>query len=182
MAVKRLLLLSGAMGSGKSSIATVLKEKYFFSGISSGAYLRKFQKINSLSCDRLGLQELGDQLDIETGFSWLIDLVAVPAMESASNVENWLLDAVRKPRQVDLFRLHFVDVVKHIHLIAPESVLKNRYLERDQNEAPIDYEIATHHPNELAARSLASIADQKIDTSRYTQVEIAEHILNMWKD
>lgn len=180
MAIERLLLLSGAMGAGKSSIAAVLKEKYFFSGISSSAYLRERQKMISLQDNRLSLQELGDRLDIETAFSWIINNVAIPTIESALDIENWLLDAVRKPRQVELFRIRFGTVVRHVHLSAPEAELERRFLEREKGESKSSYMLAIQHPNELSARSLGSVADQTFDTTRHSAMDIADQILCLW--
>lgn len=180
MAIKRLLLLSGAIGSGKSTVASELRAKHSFVGLSSGSFLREQLKIISSSDTRLNLQELGDRLDKETAFSWLIDSVAAPTMKAAPDVENWLLDAVRKSQQVELFRARFGSIVKHIHLTAPEVELQRRYIERAFNQSLSNYFSDIEHPNEISSRSLGLIADYTFDTSKYSSVDIASKIISTW--
>lgn len=179
--MKRLLLLSGAMGAGKSSIAAELKAKHFFSAISTSSYLR--ENLNSITNQgsRLSLQKLGDQFDIQTNFTWVIDSVAIPAINNNPNVENWLLDAVRKPRQVELFREKFGCCVKHVHLFASEDELQRRFLERDHQETINSYIAASRHPNELIARSLRAISDHAFDTTEFSINDIVMHILFLWE-
>ncbi|WP_338124885.1 AAA family ATPase [Pseudomonas fragi] len=164
--MKRLLLLSGPMASGKTSVSAALQERYDFVPISSGSFLRAQLASRIESADRFTLQELGDSLDRATDFSWLIESVANPAIEARPYVENWLLDAVRKPRQVESFRLRFGNTVRHVHIIAPESALQQRYAARGGTDLD-EYHASVLHPNEQSARSLSGFADK---VSRYTHV------------
>lgn len=175
----KLLLLSGAIGAGKSSVATEMEVHSGFRKISSSGYLRAYGQRLFPAEERHQLQELGDRLDRETDFQWIVKDVAVTAIEDSPYVENWLLDAVRKPRQVEHFRDRFGHRVRHIHLIAPETLLRERYVRRaDANDT--SYDQAVTHPNEVAARSLESIADGVFDTSRLTPTEIAHRVMNCW--
>lgn len=180
MTIKRLLLLSGPMRSGKSSVAQALKENHAFSGISSSGYLRSYAQQSGVNVERSQLQDLGDRLDVETDFAWVIDAVARPAVEAAATTENWLLDAVRKPRQVDHFRAQFPHLVKHVHLCAPEKILRTRYA-AGRSAADPDYGVASAHPNEVAARSLGSIADETYDTAQASATDIAAQIVDNWE-
>jgi RNase adaptor protein for sRNA GlmZ degradation len=132
--------------------------------------------------DRLTLQELGDQLDLETDYRWLIDQVAVPAIAAHPTQDLWLVDAVRKDRQVAHFRQEFPGRVIHIHLTADEGVLRERYEARlragNDYEGNKSYDTAIRHPNELAARSLREIADHTIETSELRPERILEVLLN----
>jgi len=177
--VKRLLLFSGPMACGKTSISEVLQARYGFFPVSSGAYLRAELTARYQMLDRHNLQELGDALDKETDFSWLIESVAIPAITARPDVENWLVDAVRKPRQVELFRNRFTDAVKHVHVVVSEAVLKQRYASRNPHHLP-QYETDVSHPNEQCARSLASLADQILDTEGLTPSDIADQIIQVW--
>jgi adenylosuccinate synthase len=131
--------------------------------------------------DRLTLQELGDQLDLETDYRWLIDEVAVPAIASRPTQERWLVDAVRKDRQVAHFRHEFPGRVIHVHLTADEGVLRERYDARlragDDYQGNKSYDTAIRHPNELAARSLREIADHTIETNGLSPERILETLL-----
>lgn len=178
--MKRLLLLSGPMASGKTSVSAALQEHYGFVPISSGAFLRGQLVARNEPIDRHHLQELGDALDRATNFSWLIDSVARPAIDAQLHADNWLLDAVRKPRQVELFRQHFADTVRHVHIVAPESVLQQRYAERGVDYLA-QYQKSVLHPNEQSARSLAGLADQVLDIEAFTPLEIADQILKAWE-
>lgn len=178
--MKRLLLLSGPMASGKTSVSASLQEAHRFVPISSGSFLRAQLTSRNEPVDRLNLQELGDALDRATDFVWLIDSVAIPALGTQPDVDSWLLDAVRKPRQVELFRNRFGNAVRHVHIVAPESVLEQRYAERGLNHLE-DYQASVLHPNEQSARSLAGLADKVLDTEQYSPLEIADQIMGIWE-
>ncbi|MGY3306896.1 adenylate kinase family enzyme [Pseudomonas sp. PvR086] len=178
--MKRLLLLSGPIASGKTSVSASLQERYGFVPISSGSFLRAKLAAQNEPIDRRNLQELGDSLDRVTDFSWLIESVASPAIEARPDAHNWLLDAVRKPQQVVLFKLRFGNVVKHVHIVAPEFVLEQRYAARGLSHLE-DYQASVLHPNEQTARLLAGFADKILDTEEYTPVEIADQIMGIWE-
>jgi len=178
--VKRLLLLSGPMASGKTSVSAVLQEHFGFFSISSSYFLRTQLVGQGVVPDRHKLQELGDSLDRSTDFSWVIDSVARPAINARPDVDNWLLDSVRKSRQVELFKHHYAGAVMHIHIDAPESVLQQRYAERSPNHLA-EYQANVRHPNELSARSLGSMADKVFDTGALTAPEIALQIIEIWE-
>ncbi|WP_218919445.1 hypothetical protein [Burkholderia sp. MSMB1459WGS] len=181
MTIKRLLLLSGPMRSGKTSVAEVLKRSYGFSGISTGGYLRSCIPPGRGDVTRSSLQDLGDRLDFETDFAWVVDAVSIPAMAAAPTTENWLLDAVRKPRQIEHFRAQFPRVLRHVHLHAPESTLQNRYA-AGLSPSATAYTLALAHPNEVAARSLGDLADETFDTARASASEIAAQIADLWRE
>lgn len=168
------------MASGKTSVSAALRELHGFLPISSGSFLRAELAARNKSFDRHNLQEFGDSLDTATDFSWLIESVATPALEGRPDVDNWLLDAVRKPRQVELFRLRFEDTVRHVHIVAPEVVLQQRYAARGLGHLD-NYQASVLHPNEQSARSLAGFADKVLDTDEYSPVEVADQIMEIWE-
>jgi len=168
------------MASGKTSVAVALQEHYGFVPISSSAFLREQLAARNKPVDRQHLQEIGDVLDKATDFSWLIKSVAGPVIDAQSHIDSWLLDAVRKPRQVELFRLQFAGLVRHVHITASESVLQQRYTERGVGDLA-QYRTAVLHPNEQSARSLEALADQVLDIEAFTPLEIADQILNAWE-
>lgn len=178
--MRRLLLISGPMASGKTSVSAAFQELYGFFPISSGSFLRAQLAARNEPFERLNLQELGDSLDRATDFSWLIESVAIPAIEAQPAVDNWLLDAVRKPKQVELFKRRFGNAVRHVHIVAPDSVLSQRYAARGISHLE-DYQANVLHPNEQSARSLAGFADKVLDTEEYTPLEIADQIMNIWE-
>nr|WP_262381016.1 MULTISPECIES: AAA family ATPase [unclassified Pseudomonas] len=173
-------MISGPMASGKTSVSAALQEYFEFLPISSGSFLRGQLVARNERCDRHNLQEFGDSLDRSTNFSWLIESVAKPAIHSQPDVDNWLLDAVRKPRQLELFRLNFGGAVMHVHIVAAESVLQKRYAERGPSHLA-EYQASVGHPNEQSARSLGRMADKIFDTGTHTAAEIASQIMELWE-
>jgi adenylosuccinate synthase len=171
--------MSGPLAVGKTAVADALVEQFGFKKVSSSGHLRRVAERRDLSTGRETLRELGDLLDEETGFAWLIDDVAVPQVQSESTQTKWFVDAVRKSEQVAHFRETFADVL-HVHFTAPEAVLKARFLARkregDDVHVPGSYERFVAHPNEQAARSLIQIADLIIDLSRVRAHEAAEQV------
>lgn len=170
----RIVLLSGPFKVGKTTLTGELIESFGFRKISSSGYLRQLVpgiELMDEAASRRPLQEKGDQLDIETDYNWVVDPVAVNAIANFSENENWLFDAVRKPRQVEHFRARFSNAVTHVHLTAPEATLKARSQLTDA-----EYSRDISHPNEIAARSLDKIADLVVDTSLCTPQQIARLI------
>ncbi|PPT57866.1 hypothetical protein XarbCFBP8138_03270 [Xanthomonas arboricola] len=120
---------------------------------------------------RLQLQEKGDQLDIDSDYMWVIDPVTTSVIAQNPNTLNWLVDAVRKKRQVEHFRERFSSSLTHVHLTAPEAILRLRSGLTDEA-----YERAINHPNEVNARALERFADQVFDTSKHTPQQIAARL------
>lgn len=88
--------------------------------------------------------------------------MAAPAVAASPDVRRWLFDAVRKYRQVEHFRAAYGASVFHLHLDAPEEVLRARYERRLAAEGePVEgaYDRTIAHDNELQSRALIHIAD-----------------------
>lgn len=180
MAVQRLILLSGAVGAGKTSIANALIERFEFKKIGSSDYLLSLispEELKEGDERRRQLQELGDHLDQTTDYRWIVDPVATDAIAREPLVANWLVDAVRKKRQVEHFRELLGGNIRHIHLTAPEEILRARYTERGGS-----YDEVVAHPNEVNARSLITIADEVVHTTEASPHHIAEQIARFWGD
>lgn len=178
MAVEKLLLLSGAIGAGKTSVAKALIGSHAFRKVGSSDYLKSqipSDQLKEGDALRLQLQELGDRLDRETDYLWIVNPVAIQAIADAPEVTHWLIDAVRKKRQVEHFRHHFGSNVRHIHIRAPEDVLRSRYGKKG------NYDQTITHPNEVNARSLSEIADRTFDSSEIESDAIASRILTDWE-
>lgn len=177
----KLLLLSGPLSVGKSSVTAVLVAKHSYSKVRSGAYVASVATARGLPQNRNGLQEVGDSLDADTDYLWLLNDVAKPTIFATPCQRCWVIDAVRKDRQITHFRREFGASIYHVHLFAPEEVLRSRYEHRQKSgddyvgDAP--YDVAISHPNETAARSLLNIADTVIDIGERSPEETASLIL-----
>ena len=179
--MKFLVLLSGPVAVGKTTLREQLVSLYGFDYVRSGRYLLNMARELRREGTRSELQNLGDDLDAKTDFRWLLDDVALPGFRSNPTIENWLVDAVRKSRQIEHFRDTFGEAVVHVHLTAPEIVLRTRYEARratsDGTGDQTPYERAVAHPNEVASRSLIDSSDSVIDMSNVTPEEAAHRVM-----
>lgn len=174
-----LLLLSGAVATGKSSIAGELQGSYKFHRIRTSTFLQRLAEERGIEVGRTTLQDLGDELDLTTDYQWPITL-AQQQIDVDTSAKKWLLDAVRKRKQVQHFRSHFGPNVLHVHLTAPETVIQERYGRRsdsiDGSQDVLAYSRLISHSNEIESRSLIEIADFVIDTSIHSPIETATMI------
>jgi AAA domain len=185
MNVRSLLLLSGPLAVGKTAVRDQLVLTYGFSYLRSSQYLRACADRAGRSNDRKSMQNLGDRLDAETDYRWLIDDVALPAILNNPAQALWLIDAVRKARQIEHFRSAFGRAIFHVHFTAPESVLMGRYESRQRAQGdladPTPYEMAIDHENERSARALIALADVVLDLSHLSADEAAQAVIGALK-
>lgn len=84
-----IVLLSGEIASGKSTLTKVLMNDYRFAKISTGQFLIETATARGLSPDRSVLQTLGDQLDAETGGDGLPMLPNFRLMRRKKNLSGY---------------------------------------------------------------------------------------------
>lgn len=169
----RLLLLSGPIAVGKTSLRNVLISEHGFLDIRSGDYLRGIASSDT----RSDLQNLGDELDRRTNYRWLLEDVIAPAISSLPQQNLWLIDAVRKSAQVIHIKEAYPNEVLHVHLTAPEATLRTRYQERQLILAKQSkYEDALNHDNEVKSRSLISEADYVLDATLSSPENLAKQL------
>ncbi|GGX02646.1 hypothetical protein GCM10007242_04650 [Pigmentiphaga litoralis] len=180
MPLQRMLILSGAIASGKTAVAQVLSTEFGFCRLSTRSYLIEFEGGADILKGRTSLQDLGDRLDHETDFRWVVDCVADPAVDANPQIAGWMLDAARKPQQVQHFRERFGNAVRHVHLRAREDILHARYSLRAES-CETSYRNVQDHPNEIAARGLELLADAVFDTSRLNSKAIGFSVSSLWE-
>lgn len=180
--MQHLVLLSGPLAVGKSTLTSNLIESHGFMKIASSGYLKEAAARMSISIDRTALQEIGDRLDLETDYFWIVENVAKPSFDAMPAQDKWLVDSVRKKRQVDHFRSTFGDAVLHVHLTAPEDELQRRFEHRlstsNHNEGFVTYDGAIAHANERAARKLLDIADLVLDVTTRDANSLAKSVID----
>ena len=174
------VLLSGPVSVGKTTLRDLLISDQGFGSIRSSAHLREVAAKQDGGYGRLDLQELGDALDVQTDYRWVVDSVSRPAMAAEPAKRRWLFDAVRKRRQVDHFRAAFGAAVFHLHLNAPEDVLRARYERRlMEHGEPVEgaYDRAVAHDNEQQSRGLIQFADATVETYPASSEEVLSRAL-----
>ncbi|SDI19723.1 AAA family ATPase [Variovorax sp. OV700] len=175
-----LVLLSGAVCAGKTSVAGLLEAGNGFSRVSTSRHLKEIAVQRGISINRVAMQDLGDQQDVETDFTWPVIASQAQMIEKPS--ARWLLDAVRKRRQVHHFRERIHGTILHVHLWAPEAILRARYQVRqdagDEYGDASSYDEFVQRPNEVESRSLIEIADLCFDTSTVSSAVVVEQVID----
>ena len=169
-----IVLLSGPVAVGKTTLRQSLIDSHGFDYVRSSVYLKRVARQRKLGDDRAVLQNLGDDLDEATDFLWLLDDVAKPIISSSSGCQKWLVDAVRKERQIQHFRAAYGSAVLHVHLVASEDTLVRRYAGRHEATS---YETAIQHENEVASRALISVANLVIDNTLMSAADAASRVI-----
>lgn len=174
---QRIILLSGAVASGKTTLGDTLVSRY------SIQRLKTRQLIHAAvggAVERERLQQAGESLDRETGGKWVAAALEsfVKDMPAAAVV---LVDAVRIEPQIKAIRDAFGPSVIHVHLTAPRDVLSGRYQNRKGEVQELkSYDAVRMSATEAQIDALAPIADIVIDTNRNTPedvvVRVASHL------
>jgi len=165
-----IVLLSGAVSSGKTTLGTMLVERFRFELIKTKAVLQTY--FPESANERKALQDHGTYLDQKTQGTWVRDEIL--ARIEKTNSKYVLVDAVRIEKQVDAIRKAFGPRVFHIHLDAPTDVLAGRYKKRRVKgfkEFSAYKEVARNTAEKRISR-LAEIADVVIKTDRCAEEDV----------
>lgn len=168
-----IILLSGQISSGKSTLSKGLAEKYSLKIFKTSDVLR--QKINgNLNINRVSLQEIGDKLDQETNGKWILDEMHILGFNNEIQ-EGVIVDSVRTRAQIDHIKNQFWPRVIHIHLTAPDYELKDRHKNKTAPNGlgtEINYYEIKQNKTESRVEDLAKIADLVIDTKRSSEEDV----------
>src|SRR6266436_8902485 len=112
-----IVLLSGAVSSGKTTLGTMLVERFGFRLVKTKEVIRRY--FPGVQNERRALQDCGDQLDKRTGGAWVRDEIRRYIEEEKPT--RLLVDAVRIEKQVEAIRRAYGPHVFHVHLEAPKA-------------------------------------------------------------
>jgi adenylosuccinate synthase len=168
----RIILLSGPISSGKSTLAKGLADRYGASILKTSELLQKRVRMD-LRGERQALQNEGERLDRKTRGRWVLEELVLVAerIRSGSGV---IIDSVRIDEQIEAIREAFGPIVTHIHLTAPQDELERRFDERkgQGREGETKYKEVKQNKTEKQTESLAKIADIVINTKRCTKQDV----------
>lgn len=179
MLIRSIVLLSGEIASGKSSVAKKLESECGVRRVSTGAFLTSAALQRNIPMGRGVLKELGDALDRETGGRWVCEL-AVSKVQVAPEVTDWLVDSIRRDFQIPWFKERFSNSL-HVHITAKESTRRARYEHRrlsgSEYETSTTYEDAISGETEAHVRTLSGVCDLLIDTDEITTDHAATMVM-----
>lgn len=168
----RIIVLSGRMASGKTTLMLQLAAQAAFASFSTSSYLKsRFPGVSREDAFRAGVK-----LDESTQGKWLAEWARLIVAQNYHG--RFAIDSARRVDQIDEMRRVFGEAILHIHLTAPDDVLKERFDARAESSSsgPI-LAWADAQQFEYDDRPLAKIADVVIDTSQQSVEETAIRVL-----
>lgn len=169
--VEKIIVLSGPIASGKSTLGRLLVERHNATLIKTHELIRT-QKPNVGSA-REEMQAAGEALDRGDKGLWVRDALVRRLSEMDADPDLIVIDAVRIPGQIEGLRQAYSRNVVHVHLTANTKELSRRYSSRDgQFEELPDYEDVKKSETEANIEQLAELSDVRILTDRSTPEEI----------
>ena len=160
-----IVLLSGPVASGKSTLARTLQAHLGAMVLGTRDMLsRNLRRAGDVS--RQDLQAEGERLDRLTGGVWLRDELEY-LLSEGTNEAMVVVDAVRTLNQVHSIREHHRHQVAHVHLTAPKALLAARWIGRriiDRRSDFIGYDEVRQNSTERAVNGLLPVANLVVDT------------------
>lgn len=165
----KILVISGRVGTGKSTLAGLLKTRYGFEVVSTRDVLGR---LRPRTRGRAAYQRIGDELDQQTDGAWVAN-----ALRHVSEETSVVVDAVRIKPQIDELRRAFGYRVVHVHLRAPDSVLATRYRGRSGRAGEFrSYDAVQRNRTERAVDELGPEADVLIETSHSSAEDVVVRV------
>ena len=171
--VKQLVLISGNVSSGKSTLSKALQDTYEFKIFKTRDYLRQLNP--QVGADRISMQEFGETLDRKTKGRWVsIGIEEFISKNNLKSTDTIIVDAVRIDQQISAVRDIFKSRVMHIHLDAPIQELMARYKNRrDEGIKEFQsYDKVLENKTESNVHNLMMVADVVINTKLCTQMDV----------
>jgi adenylosuccinate synthase len=168
---KLVVLLSGRICTGKTTLANQLVKRYGFRRFSSRETMQR-QKERAPT-DRRGLQNFGDELDRKTRGAWLRDELEKEIRATPADI-GVIIDSVRIQDQIDRFRESYRPLIVHVHLDCSDEELASRYKKRGSTNVKelASFAQTVENKTEASVRQLKGDADIAIRTDHSTQEDI----------
>lgn len=168
---KRIVLLSGSVAAGKTTLGESLVTRFGLSVLKTRQLILSLNP--DVAPDRESFQRHGDMLDVETKGVWVRDALA-RLTSSKPDDSTFVVDSIRTLDQAKAIRKAYGERVFHIHLEAPEEVLSARYMARPGQgmKELASYSEVQKNATEKLVVQLNRAADVVIDTGRCTAGDV----------
>lgn len=149
--------LSGAIASGKTTLAEKLAEKDGFIHLRSRNVLVEMLTNKNFEVSEKNLQDIGKEVIESIGGSGLSALV----LKNYNHSNNYLYDSIRHVKDLDYFKQRFGDSFRLIFIDCSEEVRKDRYLKRKNRDCTMEsFKERTKHIIEEEIPMLKKESDQ----------------------
>ena len=181
----RIVILSGAICSGKSALAKQLAERYGAEVIKTRDLILEARP--DTKPNRPALQRAGDALDRQDGGEWVRNALA-QMIDKRSKRDTlsqlFVVDSVRIANQIKAIRSAFGPEVHHIHVTAEPDELRRRYDSRKMDgDQSTSYDQIKRNKTEKNIENLAELADIVVATDRCSEDAVlvrATALLNLY--
>ena len=180
----RIVLISGPICSGKSSLIRLLETNHNARIIKTKDLI--ISKKPRVKQERGALQKAGQSLDKQDGGKWVAEALQLEIDRTSTTTPSGLfvIDSVRIKGQIDAIRTAYGAEVHHIHLTASEEELERRWNNRQRPEDDsVRYSDLKKNRTEKNIEKLADIADVIVKGDRCTEEAVlvrATALLNLY--
>ena len=181
----QIVLLSGEIGSGKSTLCSYLEQRFGFHVLKTKLVMEQLALERSrkgIDPNRIAMQSFGQRLDRQTKGRWVETALTKLLRTIPDTRSGVVVDAVRIRDQIRIIRRAYGYSVAHVHLTASDVALAERYKRRTDSglRELSKYSEVKKSKTEAAVHKLAEIADIVIDTELCTPegvlVRAASHL------
>lgn len=160
---KIILVLSGEICTGKSTLSEKLKSHYSFLHCKTRDGLSYYadQKLKGAPPERDFYQKLGEELDIAGGGKWVLDYFQYLYEENFAQNSYYLIDSARILKQIQHIRDAYSYVVYHVHLEASAATLEDRFYKRGEIQG-----LSKEEQQEKYRKYKSDMTEQKVNDLR----------------
>lgn len=167
--------LSGQLGSGKTSLASILSQRTSWPKAGFGDYLRHIAIERGLGTDRASLQQLGEE---QIALGWENFCSTVLNHHGWKRGRGLVVDGIRHVDAVQtLNRLIYPQSIFHVHLAINEELRHTRLVSRDGTQALLGN--SEEHSTEVDVKeALPKTANMIVDAARPVE-HLADEIMEV---
>jgi adenylosuccinate synthase len=186
---KVILVLSGEICTGKSTLSSKLAEAFAFKVCKTkeGLAFLAQQKNHGKKIDRNFLQKFGEEQDNKFEGKWVLEYFQSLFAKDFSENNLFIIDSVRILNQIKHIRDAYSYFVYHIHLEASANSLEQRFYERGEirdlthEEQKKKYEAYKADKTEQNVNNLRDEADLVINTNRCNENDVFVRVASFFQ-